>query len=70
MNHVGPCVGGPYRGGSISSIDNRYPVALMSAPPVVLDDDPVEWLEIRRGLYEYDSGIWWWRGWGHGSQPP
>ena len=71
----GPCIGGPYKGRKLASLDSVYPMSLMTRPPIVLTrtqaDDPhyYEMVEIRRGYYEFADGIWWWRGWERGPQP-
>lgn len=65
--YTGLCVGGPMATQVLNSVnDRRFPVAKMEKPklyPIKGNDDPIEWTETRRGLYEYDVGIWWWRGW-------
>jgi len=66
--YTGLCVGGPMAKQVLNSVnDRRYPVAKMEKhkgyPIKVSENDTPEYTETRRGLYEYDVGIWWWRGW-------
>jgi hypothetical protein len=64
--YTGLCVGGPMAGQVLNSVgDRNYPVAKMMRvmPPLSTSDVADEWSEVRRGLYQHDVGIWWWRGW-------
>jgi hypothetical protein len=59
--YTGLCVGGPWAGQVINSVgDRNYPVAKMAHFASAPRED---WQEVRRGLYQFDVGIWWWRGW-------
>ena len=65
--YTGLCVGGPWAGQVINSVgDRNYPVAKMLKKQTLPDGDDSDtdgWQEVRRGLYQHDVGIWWWRGW-------
>jgi hypothetical protein len=62
--YVGMCVGGPKKGLWLETYQPTYQMARMqrfTKPPA--DDDLVNWQEVDRGHYEFESGHWWWKGW-------
>jgi hypothetical protein len=66
FTYEGICLGGPRKGQKlISQGDPVYPLAGMKRAPFTPGmhtyDQP--FIETKRGQYEWDSGIWWWRGW-------
>lgn len=70
-NLAGFCVGGPWAGRTMASIDKDYPVALMKHNGDHEAAVDMQWDEVRRGAYEFDAGVWWWRGWEKpGEQKP
>ena len=60
-NHEGLCVGGPWAGRKLISVDNRYPLTRMKPDR----KGRQLWSETGRGEYQHDAkaGVWWWKGW-------
>lgn len=66
FTYQGICVGGPWaQRRLVSQGDPVYRLARMKPfkvqPGYYLTTEP--WVEQDQGQYEWDSGIWWWRGW-------
>ena len=66
FKYEGIAVGGPYKGAKMMRLgDPIWRLSRMKpfkvTPGYYLTSEP--WLEQDRGQYEWDSGIWWWKGW-------
>ena len=68
MSYTGPCVGGPCKGQWMERLEPQYRMCRMarSPPGWEREKDPVPWVEIDRGSYQFTAGIWWWMGWEKG----
>jgi hypothetical protein len=66
FKYVGVAVGGPYKGSRMGSPDPVYEVCQMGPNNRWYpgDREILPWVEVDRGRYEWDSGLWWWKGWG------
>jgi hypothetical protein len=66
--YVGIAIGGPRKGLRMGSPDKVYPLARMQRTPDWFEqtDVTLQWTEIGRGEYHYESGHWWWKGWDNG----
>lgn len=67
FKYEGFAVGGPYRGAKMMRVgDPVWRLARMKhikVMPWQAEDEKIEYEDFGRGQYEWDSGIWWWRGW-------
>jgi len=64
--YEGFAVGGPYKGAKMMRVgDPVWQVARMVPIPLAtgmhINDQP--FIEKGRGRYEWDAGVWWWKGW-------
>lgn len=66
FKYVGVAVGGPNKGQRMGSPDPVYAVCRMERNRhwTPYRRDSLMYVETGRGLYEFDSGHWWWKGWG------
>jgi hypothetical protein len=67
FKYDGFAVGGPWAGANMMRVgDPVWPVAKMKKISVndpTIWDNKVDWEDTGRGRYEWDSGVWWWKGW-------
>jgi hypothetical protein len=65
FKYEGIAVGGPYKGAKMMRVgDPVWPLARMARMTLKMGPDGVPTFEEdARGRYDWDSGIWWWRGW-------